>query len=111
MARKGPRTRGNLINPLHITRNSHLLRQLGGLRQKRLPVKVLDFEDRRARFGRRTLQFGRVDLDEPFRVEVFAEELANSGLDAENGLVGRCLGLGLSGERKREWLVSGARGH
>lgn len=102
MARKRPRTRGNLINPLHITRNSHLLRQLGGLRQKRLPVKVLDFEDRRARFGRRALEFGRVNLDEPFRVEVFAEELANSGLDAENGLVGRCLRSGLSKERKRE---------
>lgn len=42
-----------------------------------------------------------MDLDEPFRVEVFAEELANSGLDAENGLVGRGLCLGLS----REWLV------
>lgn len=42
-----------------------------------------------------------MDLNKPFRVEVFAEELANSGLDAENGLVGRGLCLGLS----REWLV------
>lgn len=53
-----------------------------------------------------------MDLDEPFRVEVFAEELANSGLDAENGLVGRGLCLGLS----REWLVydtapGGVSGH
>lgn len=32
-----------------------------------------------------------MDLDEPFRVEVFTEELADGGLDAEDGLVGRGL--------------------
>jgi hypothetical protein len=40
-----------------------------------------------------------VDLDEPLRVEVLSEQLAHSGLDPENGLVGWCLDF-LSASRR-----------
>lgn len=46
-----------------------------------------------------------MDLDESFRIEVFAEELADGGLDAEDSLVGG--GLFAS---EKEWLACCWRG-
>ena len=81
----------NLVNPLHIPSDTHLLGQLGALRQKGLSLEIVDLEYARSGFRGGSLELGRVDLDEPERVEVGTEEVANGGLKTEDGLVGRCL--------------------
>lgn len=77
----------NLVHSLHVTSDTHLLRQLRGLRQEGFTLEVGHLEYAGSGFRSRTLQFRRMDLDEAERVELFPEELADGGLDPEDGLV------------------------
>lgn len=58
---------------------------------RKLTLEVLDFEDARTTFCSSSLQLRRVDLDKAVRIEVFAEQLADGGLKAEDSLVRGCL--------------------
>lgn len=53
-----------------------------------LTVEVLDLEDTGTRLGGSALELGGVDLSEAETVEVLAEDVADTRLDAEDGLVG-----------------------
>lgn len=66
----------------------HLLVQLRALRERGILVKVLEREAVGTALGRASNKLGRVDLDEAARVEELAEELADGGLRAHDGLVG-----------------------
>lgn len=57
------------------------------LKQHMLTVKVLDLEDAGSGLSSSSLKLGRVDLDESILVQVFSEELTNSGLYPEDSLV------------------------
>lgn len=102
------RTRTDLVDLLHISSDTHLLGELGRLgeesngcpvvtktgstlhqihKKRELTLEVRDTEDGSARLGSGTLELGRVDLDEPLSVEVVAEEVSDSRLDLEDGLV------------------------
>lgn len=56
-----------------------------------LTIKVLDLEDTRSGLGSCALELWRVNLNKSILVEVFSEELADSGLYSENSLVRGCL--------------------
>ena len=66
----------DLKDTLHICRDAHLLRELRTLGEVRGAAEVVDLEDGRAGLGRRSLEFRRVDLDEPSLSEERAKELA-----------------------------------
>lgn len=89
-------TRRNLVNPLHISSDTHLLGQLRALRQERLALEIVDLEHAGTGFRGGSLELGRVDLDEAERVEVRSEEVGHGGLETEDGLVGGCLAVGVA---------------
>jgi len=102
----------NLVDLLHIGSDTHLLSELrrlseesdgcdfgrsGQLRRFRktraergikLTLEVGNTENGSSRLGSSTLKFGRVDLDEALSVEVFSEEVSDTRLNLEDGLVG-----------------------
>jgi hypothetical protein len=59
--------------------------------QQKPTSKVRDLEDTGSRLGSSSLQFRRMNLDEPVLIEVVSEELTDGRLESEDGLVGRCL--------------------
>jgi hypothetical protein len=89
-------TRRNLVNPLHVSSDTHLLGQLRALRQERLALEIVDLEHAGTGFRGGSLELGRVDLDEAERVEVRSEEVGHGGLETEDGLVGGCLAVGVA---------------
>jgi hypothetical protein len=100
-----PENGSNLVNPLHIPSNTHLLGQLRALSQERFPLEVPDLEDGRSGFGSGPLELGGMDLGEPYAVEVGTEEVGDGGLKSEDGLVGGGLSSGSRGEARRETRI------
>lgn len=75
---------------LEISHHAHLLVELGRLGKTGLLVEVLELEDVGSSFGRSGDQLWGVNFDKILAVEVFSEELSDSTLDSEDGLLGRC---------------------
>jgi hypothetical protein len=100
-----PENGSDLVNPLHIPSDTHLLGQLRALSQERFSLEVPDLEDGRSGFGSGPLKLGGMDLGEPYAVEVGTEEVRDGGLESEDGLVGGSLSSGSRGEARRETRI------
>mgnify|MGYP007054560256 CR=1 FL=1 len=78
----------DLVDAAEVRRDGHLLGQLGALGEEGGAAEVVDLEDAGAGLGGGALQLGGVDLDEAAGVEGGAEDPADGGLQAEDGLGG-----------------------
>ena len=76
----------DLKDTAEVGRDAHLLGQLGTLCEEGVSAKVVDLEDLSTRLGSSGLQLGSMDLDEALVFEVSAEDAADTGVDAEDGL-------------------------
>jgi hypothetical protein len=68
----------NLIYPLEIGSDTHLLRQLRGLSKECLTAEIIDLKNAGARFRSTTLKLGGVDFDEPLSIKVRTEQIADT---------------------------------
>src|SRR5579862_6585906 len=80
--------RSNFIDTIKVRCKGHLFHQLRALRQICRSVKVFDFKDTGSGFRGTCLEFWSMDLDEILVVEDGAEDVADGGVDAEDGLSG-----------------------
>lgn len=78
----------NLKHSLKVTRHEHLLVQLGRLGQEGITLEVVELENVSSTLGGGSNHLGSVDLNEALGHEELSEQLANTVLDTENGLVG-----------------------
>ena len=81
-----PEYRANLVHPLHISGDGHLLGQLRGLRQEGWATEVVDLKHGGTGLCGSGLKFGGLDLGEALGIEEGPEEVGDTGADAENGM-------------------------
>ena len=81
-----PEDGANLIHPLHIGGDGHLLGQLRRLRQEGWTTEVVNLEDGGTRLRGSGLKFWRLDLSETLRIEEGSEEVGDASTDTEDGV-------------------------
>jgi hypothetical protein len=81
-----PEDGADLVYPLHISSDSHLLSQLGRLRQESRTTEIVDLEHGRAGLSSSGLEFGRLDLGEPLGIEECSEEVGDTGANTKDGV-------------------------
>ena len=84
-----PEDGANLVHPLHVGGDGHLLGQLRRLRQEGWTAEVVNLEDGGARLCGSGLKFWRLDLSEALGIEEGSEEVGDPSTDTKDG-VGNC---------------------
>ena len=81
-----PKDRSNLVHPLHISSDGHLLSQLRGLCQEGGTTEVVDLEYSGTGFGGSGLKLGGLNLGKSPRIEERSEEIGDAGTNTEDGM-------------------------
>ena len=81
-----PEDGANLIHPLHVGGDGHLLGQLRRLRQEGWTAEVVNFEDGGTGLCGSGLKFWRLDLSKALRIEESPEEVGDASTDTEDGV-------------------------
>lgn len=81
-----PEDGADLVYPLHIGGDGHLLGQLRRLRQEGWTAEVVNLEDCGTRLRGSGLEFWRLDLGEALRIEEGSEEIGDASSNTEDGV-------------------------
>ena len=81
-----PKDGADLVNPLHISGDSHLLSQLRRLCQEGWTAEVVDLEHSRTGLSSSGLEFGGLDLSKALGIEERSEEVGDTSTETENGV-------------------------
>ena len=82
----GPEHGPDLVHPLHISSDGHLLSQLRGLSQEGWTTEVVNLEHGRTGLSGGWLEFWGLDFGEALRIKECSEKVRDAGAHAEDGM-------------------------